>query len=785
MGSKSKKRLERRRQSLSSSSGEDATRRPRAPEPLAPLGQEGHSSATQTRPDLRHRHAHSTGELPEPAGSAFRSGEATPTEDGQGIPTLPADFSPFESPTKASPTLAQTPWTPESYRKLQGPPAQLQRHLSAESVFYQSFLQKELAGRPLHQRKRSWFIIGILLGVAVSVFCLGAHTHNPQYVEKLSNYISLSLADVDLKSLIPSHLSVEDLLTNITSFMDAPGGPVQEVGDFQPALALVEAENLTAHYPVVLMPGTISTGLESWGSSDCSRRYFRQRMWGTLAMFRAVLMDKACWVEHMKLDPDSGLDPPGIKLRAAKGLDAADYFISGYWVWGKVIENLAVLGYDNNNMHLAAYDWRLAYEDLERRDGYFTQLKALFEINLAQSGRRSVVVTHSMGATVFLYFMHWVESAQGANGGSNWVDRHIQHFVSIGGPMLGVTKTLSSLLSGEQRETVQPMVSYILERFFNRAERAELFRSWGGLGSLIPRGGNRIWGNSTWAPDDVPNPKGVEPGAPENLPERPTSFGQVLLFPSGNGNQLSNATMDEALDLLRRSTPAHFHTRIDREYSFGTDRDPESLAASRDRPGTWSNPLESQLPLAPRMKLYCLYGVGKNTERSYYYTDGVARHDEGAASVEAALSPDPEPVPGGYGADEPSVATEEPPAPSVFIDVSVNTPDLETESGIRVSDGDGTVPLLSLGYMCVNGWRDPLYNPAGIDVVTREYRHNPTHMIKDLRGGSDTADHVDILGNYQVISDLLRIAAGREDAVEARIVSDIQQIADNVQLDRA
>lgn len=36
-------------------------------------------------------------------------------------------------------------------------------------------------------------------------------------------------------------------------------------------------------------------------------------------MFRAVLLDKDCWTEHMRLDPETGLDPLNAKLRAAQG----------------------------------------------------------------------------------------------------------------------------------------------------------------------------------------------------------------------------------------------------------------------------------------------------------------------------------------------------------------------------------------------------------------------------------------------------------------------------------
>ena len=36
-------------------------------------------------------------------------------------------------------------------------------------------------------------------------------------------------------------------------------------------------------------------------------------------MFRSVLLDKESWTQHVKLDPVTGLDPPGIKIRAAQG----------------------------------------------------------------------------------------------------------------------------------------------------------------------------------------------------------------------------------------------------------------------------------------------------------------------------------------------------------------------------------------------------------------------------------------------------------------------------------
>jgi phospholipid:diacylglycerol acyltransferase len=91
-------------------------------------------------------------------------------------------------------------------------------------------------------------------------------------------------------------------------------------------------------------------------------------------MIRAVLTDREKWVRALSLNPVTGLDPsPDIKVRAAQGIDAASTFVPGYWIWTKVIENLACLNYDTNNMILASYDWRLSYSNLEVRDGYFSR----------------------------------------------------------------------------------------------------------------------------------------------------------------------------------------------------------------------------------------------------------------------------------------------------------------------------------------------------------------------------------------------------------------------------
>ena len=87
-----------------------------------------------------------------------------------------------------------------------------------------------------------------------------------------------------------------------------------------------------------------------------------------MSMAKTFFADRECWRRHLTLDPYTGGDPPSIRLRAAQGFEAADYFMATYWVWSKLIENLADIGYDGSTMTMMSYDWRLGYNVLETRD---------------------------------------------------------------------------------------------------------------------------------------------------------------------------------------------------------------------------------------------------------------------------------------------------------------------------------------------------------------------------------------------------------------------------------
>ncbi len=524
--------------------------------------------------------------------------------------------------------------------------------------------------------------------------------------------------DVNIFNSIPLNSQTIELITNITSYLR----PFQHEERVTPGSLLLKL-GAKAHFPVLMIPGITSTGLELWSGHPCAKDYFRKRLWGTLTMFRFLLIDRQCWIKHLLLDPITGMDPEGIKLRAAQGLEAADFILPGFWVWGKIIENLAEIGYDHDNLQMAPYDWRLSYQNMEKRDHYFSKLKSTIEISVAIHKKKMVVITHSMGAQVYFYFIKWVESAKGGNGGSSWINDHIHAIVNIGGSILGAPKTISSLVSGESRETAQlgTLEAYFLELFFSKEQRRNLFRSWGSLKSILPKGGNAIWGNST-----------------------------ILSFPESTN--YPNCTSDTMTNFFKLFLPSDEYSHLLENYSFGIAKDPSN--DKYDEPLYWTNPLESALPNAPDLKIVCAYGIGKPTEKAYYYKEN------------------PDSLNGSNGSI------------SFIIDTLVNDPSQKIDFGIAHFDGDGTVPIISSGFMPYKGWKMKKFNPYNVATYTREYSHEPVSFVKDVRGGPKTSDHVDILGNHKLTEDILLIASNFqvEEVYTDKILSTLKEDLEKINL---
>ncbi|CAH9118516.1 unnamed protein product [Cuscuta europaea] len=499
-----------------------------------------------------------------------------------------------------------------------------------------------------------------------------------------------------------------------------------------------------------------------------------------------------CWVEHMSLDNETGLDPCGIRVRPVTGLVAADYFAPGYFVWAVLIANLARIGYEEKTMYMAAYDWRLSFQNTEVRDQSLSRIKSNIELMVeTNGGKKAVIVPHSMGVPYFLHFMKWVEAPapMGGGGGPDWCAKHIKAVMNIGGPFLGVPKSVAGLFSSEARDiaVARALAPGVLEkdifRFQTLLHVMKMTRTWDSTMSMLPRGGDTIWGGLDWSPEDGYSPctrkhknnnttkdsghngiLNVESKASDVTYGRMISFGmdaakaesaelkRIDFRGAVKGRNIANNscqdvwteyldmgiggikavaeykvyTASDILDLFQFIAPKMM-ARGNAHFSYG-------IAENLDDPEYthykyWSNPLETRLPNAPEMEIYSMYGVGIPTERAYVY-----RQVPSAAECDIPFQ----------------------------IDTSAGIADEESclRDGVYTVDGDETVPVLSSGFMCAKGWRGKTrFNPSGVKTYIREYEHAPPSNLLEGRGTQSGA-HVDIMGNFALIEDIMRVAAG-------------------------
>lgn len=547
---------------------------------------------------------------------------------------------------------------------------------------------------------------------------------------------------------------------------------------------ILAEEGARAHFPIIMIPGFVTSGLELWEGQECAKKYFRQRLWGALGTARSFFTETECWRQHLALDPISGMDPPNIRVRAAQGFEAADYFMTGYWVWDKIIKNLAAVGYDGSNMSLEPYDWRLAFPLLEKRDGYFTKLMHKIEAMHKASGRKVVIVAHSMGTPLVTYFFAWVTSSErngGGGGGSDWVDKHVHALTNIAGPMLGVPKSITSIMSGEMKDTNVLMGTFgsMLEQFFGRRHRKDLWSSWGSLWAMLPKGGDDIWGTGADICNDAhtqgeclrnskvtsslafpflsftDNSSDVkvddEDSSSKAAERKNTALEGVII----DYSRKKKWTVEETLSFLNK-----WGTGIGEEHSgpkyHALDHRRRNLS-SRD----WNDPTKTPLPKAPNMKIYCMYGVGIETERAFFYKKNVedCTSDESECTASRVHLP-------------------------FIMDGSVEDHEENIKYGVRLVDGDGSVPLISLGYMCVDGWKQGHLNPSGVEVIAREYQHQHEFLVDDpMRGGPKSAEHVDIMGNIDVSQDIIRIVTNFDSSkVDTNLISDVESIASRIRI---
>merc|ERR1712228_311171 len=197
------------------------------------------------------------------------------------------------------------------------------------------------------------------------------------------------------------------------------------------------------------------------------------------------------------------------------------------------------------------------------------------------------------------------------------------------------------------------------------------------------------------------------------------------------GNSLANnytiSNWTEILRITDKRTYDHLINTI--ELSAPTKDMNISDDTKYDKPQYYGNPLFRPLPHAPNMTVYCMYGTDLRTGRNYYY------QRDFNASFKFPFR----------------------------INSEYNDPKQNIVNGFKTVNGDGTVPLLSLGFMCAKGWRNnKRLNPSNVKTKFIEYKDKKESIFSrgTMRGGKWSGDHVDIMGNQLLIKNILLIAMG-------------------------
>lgn len=260
-----------------------------------------------------------------------------------------------------------------------------------------------------------------------------------------------------------------------------------------------------AKYPVILIPGVISSALDVWSSEE-KPDWSQSRIWLSMgkiglkfrnggdkdeilsfADFSSNESEELSrrdatrhWIRHITPREDGWSDPPGIKVRAHPGFEGLDYMADNFlkkasFIFGRVIANLIDVGYEPKNMVAAPYDWRLPPCKLQERDKFFTWLKMQTELLVKTNGEKVVLLSHSMGCRTVSYFLEWVKA--NVKDAEKWLDDHIHAWMALGAPLLGAPVTMRSMIIGD---------TLGLDLFLHSYEGIQLARHLGSLPWLFP-----------------------------------------------------------------------------------------------------------------------------------------------------------------------------------------------------------------------------------------------------------------------------------------------------------
>jgi phospholipid:diacylglycerol acyltransferase len=137
--------------------------------------------------------------------------------------------------------------------------------------------------------RRVFFLAGILAG-AVLAWTFSHHIVLESRIAHLKGVIDEQLGSfgINISSMDLSFSMPQELVSLSNDLFTAPKKWTEQK-DFSVGLRLRDKEHIAREHPVVLLPGIVSTALESWTTDSGN---FRKKLWGGVSVIRTVATQK-------------------------------------------------------------------------------------------------------------------------------------------------------------------------------------------------------------------------------------------------------------------------------------------------------------------------------------------------------------------------------------------------------------------------------------------------------------------------------------------------------------
>eukprot|EP00043_Microstomoeca_roanoka_P028859 m.19814 g.19814 ORF g.19814 m.19814 type:complete len:1099 (-) comp8753_c0_seq1:158-3454(-) len=220
--------------------------------------------------------------------------------------------------------------------------------------------------------------------------------------------------------------------------------------------------------PVVMFPGFMSSQLEAWRRKQCNGVDIEimDQVWISLEqMMQTITIDRYCWLDCLALGANQS-DVP-CKVRAGTGIAAIRELNSNIRGITTIFRSLIAFlaekwGYDPQSLVAMPYDWRLSPDMLQRRDKFFTLVKAKIETAVSLNEGPAVLVAHSLGNNIIWEFFDWLQQNYPSSH-LEWTEQHVIAYYGLGAPFVGATSAAYASLIGDNMGL--PLTSYQARTF--------------------------------------------------------------------------------------------------------------------------------------------------------------------------------------------------------------------------------------------------------------------------------------------------------------------------------